>query len=126
MATVGDLSTAVADTNAQQAQTTQHVHAVAQYLAARPQEVERRPEFHGEPARYDGTGDVKAWLRTLELVFEAKRLNTEERFLHTPLLLAKSALNVCEYPHPHSEDPSFGDATCGDFGASPGGAADFC
>ena len=30
MATVGDLATAVADANAQQAQTTQHVHAEAQ------------------------------------------------------------------------------------------------
>ena len=100
VATVWDLSTAVADTNAQQAQTTQHVHAVAQYLAARPQEGERRPEFHGEPARYDGTGDVKAWLRTLELIFDAKRLNTEERFLHTLPLLAKSALRVYEYSHP--------------------------
>ena len=38
MATVGDLSTAVAETNAQQAQTTQHLHAVAQYLAAQPQD----------------------------------------------------------------------------------------
>ena len=40
MATVVDLSTAVADSNAQQAQTTQHVHAVAQYLAAGPRQVE--------------------------------------------------------------------------------------
>ena len=39
MATVWDLSTAIADTNAQQAQTTQHVLAVAQYLAAVAQAV---------------------------------------------------------------------------------------
>ena len=52
MSTVGDLSTAVADTNAQQAQTTQHVHAVAQYLAAQPQE-------GGEAAEVPwGTGTV--------------------------------------------------------------------
>ena len=60
MATVGDLATAVADSNAQQAQTTQHVHAVAQYLAAGAQTGWRRPEFHGEPALYDWTGDINA------------------------------------------------------------------
>ena len=62
----------------------------------------RRPEFHGEPARFDGSGDVKAWLRTLELIFDAKRLNPEERFLHTLPLLAKSALKIYEYSHPTS------------------------
>ena len=80
MATVVDFSTAVADSNAQQAQTSQHVHAVAQYLPAGAQTGGRRPEFHGEPARYDGTGDIKAWLRTLELIFDAKKLNLAERF----------------------------------------------
>ena len=62
----------------------------------------RRPEFHGEPTRFDGSADVKAWLRTLELIFDAKRLNPEERFLHTLHLLAKSALKIYEYSHPTS------------------------
>ena len=62
MATVGDLSTTVAQTNAQQAITTDHMHAVAEYLAHRPHDGwGRRQEFRGEPARFDGTGDVKAW-----------------------------------------------------------------
>ena len=67
MTTVVDLSVAVAQSNVQQAQTTQHLHAVPDYLTRRGPEVWRRPEFHGEPARFDGNGDVKAWLRTLEL-----------------------------------------------------------
>ena len=60
MATVRDLSTAVAQTNAQQAQTTQHMQALSDYLAIRPHDGKRRPEFHGEPARFDGFGDEKA------------------------------------------------------------------
>ena len=46
--------------------------------------------------------DVKAWLRTLELIFDAKRLNPEEGFLHALPLLAKSALKIYEYSHPTS------------------------
>ena len=69
---------------------------------AQPREGARRPEFHGEPARFDGSVDVKAWLRTLELIFDAKRLNAEERFLHTLPLLAKSASKIYEYSHPTS------------------------
>ena len=42
------------------------------------------------------------WLRTLELIFDAKRLNPEERLLHTLHLLAKSALKIYEYFHPTS------------------------
>ena len=61
--TVGDLSTAVAQTSAQQAQTTQHMQAPSDFLAIRPHDGGRRHEFHGEPARFDGLGDVKAWLR---------------------------------------------------------------
>ena len=45
---------------------------------------------------------MKAWLRTLELIFDAKRLNPEERFLHALPLLEKSALNIYEYSHPTS------------------------
>ena len=93
MATVADLTLSVAQSNAQQEQTTLHMHAVSDFLA-QPLEGRRRPEFHGEPARFDGSGDVKAWLRTLELIFDAKRLNPEERFLHTHHLLAKSALKI--------------------------------
>ena len=52
-----------------------------------------------EPARYDGTVDAKAWLRTLQLIFDANGLNLAERFLHTLPLLAKSALKVYEYSH---------------------------
>ena len=100
MATVGDLSTTVAQTNAQQAITTDHMHAVAEYLAHRPHDGGRRPEFRGEPARFDGSGDVKAWLRTLELIFDAKGLTIEERFLHTLPLLVKSALKIYKYSHP--------------------------
>ena len=69
---------------------------------AQPCEVGRRPEFHGEPARFDGSVDVKAWLRILELIFDAKWLNPEERFLHALPLLAKSALKIYEYSHPTS------------------------
>ena len=36
MATVGDLSTTVAQTNAQQAQTSQHMQAISNFLAFRP------------------------------------------------------------------------------------------
>ena len=69
---------------------------------AQPREGGRRPEFHGEPARFDGSWDVKAWLRTLELIFDAKRLNPEELFLHTLRLLAKSTLKIYEYSYPTS------------------------
>ena len=71
MATVADLTLSVAQSNAQ---TTLHMHVVSDFLA-QLREGGRRPEFHGEPARFDGSGDVKAWLRTLELIFDAKRLN---------------------------------------------------
>ena len=81
MATVGDLSTTVAQTNAQQAITTDHMHAVAEYLAHRHHDGwGSRPEFRGETTRFDDTVDVKAWLRTLELIFDAKGLTIEERF----------------------------------------------
>ena len=83
MTTVVDLSVAVSQSNVQQAQTTQHPHAVADYLTRRGPEWWRRPEFHGEHARFDGNCDAKAWLRTLELIFDAKGLNPEERYLHT-------------------------------------------
>ena len=82
MATVGDLSTAVAQTNAQQAQTTQHMQALSDFLAIRPHGVWMCHEFHGEPARFDGLDDVKAWLMTLELIFDARGLPPEEHFLH--------------------------------------------
>ena len=36
-----------------------------------------RQEFQVELVQFDWTGDVKAWLRTLELIFAAKRLNPE-------------------------------------------------
>ena len=45
---------------------------------------------------------MKAWLRTPELIFDAKRLNPEERFLRTLPLLAKSALKIYEYSNPTS------------------------
>ena len=76
MTTVWDLSVSVA-------QPTQHLHAVADLLTRRGPEGGRRPEFHGDPARFDGDGDVKAWLPTLELIFDAKGLNPEECFLNT-------------------------------------------
>ena len=43
---------------------------------------------------------MKAWLRTLELIFDAKGLTMEERFLHTLPMLAKSALKIYEHSHP--------------------------
>ena len=100
MATVADLTLSVAQTNAQQAQTTLNMHAVSDFLA-QPREGGRRPEFHGEPARFDGSVDAMAWLCTLELIFDAKRLNPEERFLHALPLLEKSALKIYEFSHPH-------------------------
>ena len=71
MATVADLTVSVAQTNAQQAQTTLHMHAVSDFLA-QSREGGRCPEFHGEPAHFDGSADVEAWLKTLELIFDAK------------------------------------------------------
>ena len=59
----------------------------------------RRPEFQGELPQFYWTGDVKAWLRNLELVFDAKRLTLKARFLHTIHLLAKPALNIYECSH---------------------------
>ena len=61
-------------------------------LAKRQGAAARRPEFRWEPARFDGVGDVKPWIRTLELIYDAKGLTPEERFLHTIPLLAKLAL----------------------------------
>ena len=91
-ATVGDLSTAVAQTNVQQARTTQHMQALSDFLAIRPHDGGRRPEFHGDPARFDGLGDVKVWLGTPELIFDANGLTPEECVLHTLPMLSKSAL----------------------------------
>ena len=103
MATVADSTLSVAQTNAQQAQTTLHMHAVSDFLA-QPREGGRHPEFHGEPARFYGSGDVKAYfgVGALKLIFDAERLNPEQRFLHTLPLLAKSALTIYEYFHPTS------------------------
>ena len=55
MATVAGLTLYVAQTNAQQAQTTLHMHAVSDFLA-QPREVGRRPKIRCEPARYNGSG----------------------------------------------------------------------
>ena len=88
MATVADMTLSVAQTNAQQAQTTLHMHAVSDFLA-QPREGGPLPEFHGEPACFDGSGDVKAWLRTLELICDAKTLNPEERFFAYPPLAGR-------------------------------------
>ena len=49
--------------------------------------------------RFDEARDVKAWLRTVELIFDAKRLNHEKRILHTLPLLEMSALKIYEYSH---------------------------
>ena len=62
----------------------------------------RRLEFQVELVQFDGPGDVKAWLRSLELIFDAKKMTLEARFLHTLHLLAKSALNIYERSHPTS------------------------
>ena len=78
------------------------MHAVADFLPRKTSEEGRRPEFHGEPARFDGGGDVKAWFWTLELIFDANGLNPEERFLHAIHCLAKSALKIYEDSHPTS------------------------
>ena len=72
MATEWDLSTTITPTNSQQAQTTQHMHALSDFLAIRHHDWGARPEFHSDPARFDGLGDVKAWLRTLELNWAPK------------------------------------------------------
>ena len=47
----------------------------------------RRPEFLGVPAHFDGVGNVKAWIRTLELIYDANGLTIEERL-------------IIEYPSP--------------------------
>ena len=44
----------------------------------------------------------------MELIFDAKMLNSEERFLHTIPLLAKSALKIYEYSH-HTSYPQLRD-----------------
>ena len=44
---------------------------MADFLA-QSREGGRRPEFHGEPARFYSSGDVKAWLKTVKLIFDAK------------------------------------------------------
>ena len=75
MAPGPDLTLSVAQTNGQQAQTTLHMHADSDFLA-QPRGGGRRPKIHGEPARFDGSRDVQNF-------FDAKRLNSEERFLHT-------------------------------------------
>ena len=69
---LGDLTLSVVQTKAQHAQTTQHMHAMADFLAGETLEGGRPPEYHGEPARFNGRGDAKAWLRTLALIFDAK------------------------------------------------------
>ena len=43
---------------------------------------------------------MNAWIRTSELIYDAKGLTIEERFLNTLPLLAKSALKIYEYPYP--------------------------
>ena len=86
MTTVGDLTVSISSNSAQQ----QHTNEA----------VARRPEFRVEPAHFDGVVDVKAWIRTLELIYDAKGLTFEERFLDTIPLLAKSALKIYEYSHP--------------------------
>ena len=63
-------------------------------------ERQRGDRSFGESAHFDGVGDVKAWIRTLELIYDAKGLTIEERFLHTLPLLSKSALKIYEYSHP--------------------------
>ena len=59
------------------------------FSAQRQGEAARRPEFRGEPAHFDGAVDVKAWIRTLELIFDAKGLNVEEPFFEHPSLAGK-------------------------------------
>ena len=44
--------------------------------------------------------DVKAWIRTLEVIYDARGLTIEERFLHTLPLLANLAWKIYEYSHP--------------------------
>ena len=100
MTTVGDLTVSISTNSAQQQHTNEAVARIVDILAQRQGAVARRPEFLGNPAHFNGAGDVKAWMGTLELIFDAKGLNTEERFLHTLPLLANSALKIYEYSHP--------------------------
>ena len=89
MTTVGDITVSISSNSAQQQHTSEAVARVVDILAQRQGAAARRPEFRGEPANFDGVWDVKAWIRTLELIYDAKGLTIEERFLHTIPLLAK-------------------------------------
>ena len=91
MTTVGDLTVSISSNSAQQQHTNEAVARIVDILAQRQGAASRRPEFRGEPAHFDGVVEVKAWIRTLELIYDAKRLTIEERFLHTIPLLTKSA-----------------------------------
>ena len=100
MTTVGDLTVSISSNSAQQQHTDEAEARVVDILAQRQGAAVRRPEFWMESAHCDGVGDVKAWIRTLELIYDVKWLTIEERFLHTIPVLAKSALKVYEYSHP--------------------------
>ena len=96
MTTVGDLTVSIFSHSAQQQHTNEAVACIVDILAQRQGVAARRPEFLCEPAHFDGVVDVKACIRTLELIYDARGLTIEERFLHTLPLLAKSALKIYE------------------------------
>ena len=83
MATVGDLTVFIASNSTQQHHTNEAVARIVDIFEQRQGAAARPPVFWGELAHSDGVVDVKAWIRTLELIYDAKCLTTEERFLHT-------------------------------------------
>jgi len=83
MTTVWDPTVSIPTTSNQKQQTNAAVAEIVTMLASRQGAGTRRPEFGVEAEHFVVVGDVKAWIRTLELIYDAKGLTTEERFLHT-------------------------------------------
>ena len=66
------------------------------------QDCGRRRTCCGDLADSVETGDVLAWLQTLEIIYDAHGLSMEERLLYTIPLLAESVLRTAECLHPVS------------------------
>ena len=59
-----------------------------------------RPEFREGPPRFYGSMEVRGWLRTLGLIYDAKGIYADERFRYTLPLLDGPALKMNEYANP--------------------------
>ena len=58
MTTVGDITVSISSNSAQQQHTNEAVARIVDILAQRQGAAARRPEFWGEPAHFDGVGDM--------------------------------------------------------------------